>query len=65
MAHAKCSDFKQFKMLDIKALTPASPAGWSETWIADACGTKVEGEVTYTSTGDGMNVTGRKWKLSP
>ena len=63
MGLAKCSDMSKFQMHDIRALTPAAAAGWSETWLAEACGAKVEAEVTYAATGDGMNVTARNWKL--
>jgi hypothetical protein len=62
MGHAKCQDLKKFQILDIKALTPTAPAGWSETWIAEACGTKVEAEVTYSATATGMNIMARNWK---
>ena len=62
-AHAKCGDVNKVRVLDIKALTPAAPAGWSETWLAEACGVKVEAEVIYSATATGMNIVARNWKL--
>ena len=62
-AHAKCKDASKVRVLDIKALTPAAPAGWSETWLAEVCGVKVEAEVIYSATATGMNITARNWKL--
>jgi hypothetical protein len=63
MAFAKCHDRSKFQMLNITSLTPAVPSGWSETWSAVACDAKVDAEVTYTATGDGMNIRAGNWKV--
>lgn len=44
---AKCQDPAKLAVLDVVPLTKAATAGWSETWIADACGKTVEATVTY------------------
>ena len=36
----------------------AAPTGWSETWLAEACGVKVEAEVIYSATATGMTYRG-------
>jgi hypothetical protein len=59
MAAAKCQDRSKFQVLNVTAVTPASANGWSETWTAVACNTKIDAEVTYTATGNGMNVSAR------
>lgn len=63
MAFAKCQDKSKFKVINVTAITPASPAGWSETWSAAACDKKVDAEVTYRATGNGMNISAGKWKV--
>ena len=63
MGTAKCQDRTTFKVLDVIALTAANPSGWSEKWTAEACGTNVEAQVTYTATGTGMNITASKLRV--
>jgi hypothetical protein len=60
---AQCEDFDSVRVLDVKALTPAAAEGWSETWVAQACGKRVEAEVTYTADATGMNISARNWKV--
>ncbi len=64
MAFAKCRDGSKFQVINVTAITPASANGWSETWTAIACDTKVDAEVTYRATGEGMNISAGKWKVS-
>ncbi len=63
LAFAKCNDRSKFQVINVTAITPASASGWSETWTAVACDTKIDAEVTYTATGDGMNISAGKWKV--
>lgn len=63
LAFAKCEDRSKLQVLDVTAITPASPSGWSETWTAVACNTKIDAEVTYAATGNGMNISAGKWKV--
>jgi hypothetical protein len=63
MAFAKCKDLSKLQVLNVTAITPASPSGWSETWTAVACDTKIDAEVTYSATGDGMNISAGKWTV--
>jgi hypothetical protein len=63
MALAKCKDRSKFQMLNITALTPAAASGWSETWSAVACDARVDAEVTYMATGNGMNISAGNWKV--
>lgn len=63
IAFAKCQDRSKFQVLNVTAVTPASVSGWSETWIAVACDTKIDAAVTYTATGNGMNVSAGKWRV--
>ena len=55
MGAANCADRKQFQVLNVAALTPSTPQGWSERWTASACGKKVDADVTYTRASDGMD----------
>jgi hypothetical protein len=63
MAFAKCQDQSKFQVINVAALTPASASGWSETWTAMACDTKIDAEVTYTAMGAGMKISAGKWKV--
>ncbi len=63
MAFAKCQDTSKFQVINVTAITPASASGWSETWTAVACNTKIDAEVTYAATGDGMNISAGKWRV--
>jgi hypothetical protein len=63
MAAARCQDRNKFQVINVTAITPASASGWSETWTAVACDTKIDAEVTYAATGDGMNVSAGMWKV--
>jgi hypothetical protein len=63
LAFAKCQEVSKFQVINVTAITPASASGWSETWTAIACDTKIDAEVTYTATGDGMNIRTGKWKV--
>jgi hypothetical protein len=63
MAFAKCQDQGKFQVINVTAITPASASGWSETWTAIACDTKIDAEVTYTAMGDGMKISAGKWKV--
>jgi hypothetical protein len=63
MGFAKCEDGSKFRVLDVAARTPASAAGWSETWTAVACDTRIDAEVSYTATAGGMNISAGKWNL--
>lgn len=62
-AYGQCNDPAKLRVLDIKSLTPASPQGWSETWIAEACDKTIEVTVTYFAYGNGMNISARDWKV--
>jgi hypothetical protein len=63
MAFAKCEDRSKFQVINVTAITPASASGWSETWTAQACDKKIDAEVTYTATGNGMNITAGSLKV--
>ena len=58
MGTAGCRDIAQFGVSDIKALTPVTAAGWSETWFAEAYGKPIIAVVDYKrdATGVGFNV---------
>ncbi len=57
MGNAGCKDSKKFKVIDVVSLTPASNKGWSEKWIAKACGKRAECTVKYSATASGMNIS--------
>jgi hypothetical protein len=63
MAFSKCKDWSKFQVINVAPITPASASGWSETWTAVACDAKIDAEVTYAATGDGMNISAGKWKV--
>jgi hypothetical protein len=63
MVTAECRDTKTFRVLDVTALGPSSPQGWSEKWIAEACRRAVEADVTYRAIAGGMNISATNLKL--
>lgn len=62
-ATANCQDMTKVFVIDIKSITPPSPQGWSETWIASACNKAVSAKVTYFGIPGGTNITASDFKL--
>ena len=57
MAKAQCTDRRETFILDVKALDPPGPDGWSERWRVEACGTPVSARVSYAKAVTGLNIS--------